>query len=138
MEETVETAGAPDTMGEAVQLDPSFVFSKVSAWIIGIQKLLPNIIVAVLLIAIFLVIGMMVACGVRRWGTHSDRGNLGDVLGSLLKWIVFLIGVLLGLTIVIPSLRPGDLIAGLGIGSVAIGFAFKDILQNGWLACCCS
>lgn len=30
-------------------------------------------------------------------------------------------------------MRPGDLIAGLGVSSVAIGFAFKDILQN-WLA----
>lgn len=36
-------------------------------------------------------------------------------------------------TIVMPSLKPGDLMAGLGVGSVAIGFAFKDILQN-WLA----
>jgi len=34
---------------------------------------------------------------------------------------------------VIPTLKPGDLIAGLGVSSVAIGFAFKDILQN-WLA----
>ena len=133
MEETIETSGAPDTMGEAVQLDPTFVFSKISAWIIGIQRLLPNIIVAVVLIAIFIIIGMMVARGVRRWASHNDRGNLGDVLGSFLKWVVILMGVLLGLTIVIPSLRPGDLIAGLGIGSVAIGFAFKDILQN-WLA----
>lgn len=133
MEETVETAGAPDTMGEAVQLDPAFMFSKISAWIIGIQKLLPNIIVAVVLVAIFIIIGVVVARGVRKWAAHSDRGNLGDVLGSFLKWVVILLGILLGLTIVIPSLRPGDLIAGLGIGSVAIGFAFKDILQN-WLA----
>ncbi|HLL96908.1 MAG TPA: mechanosensitive ion channel family protein, partial [Spirosoma sp.] len=28
------------------------------------------------------------------------------------------------------SFKPGDIIAGLGITSVAIGFAFKDILQN--------
>ena len=33
----------------------------------------------------------------------------------------------------LPTLSPGDLIAGLGVSSVAIGFAFKDILQN-WLA----
>ncbi|QDA36091.1 mechanosensitive ion channel family protein (plasmid) [Paracoccus liaowanqingii] len=40
------------------------------------------------------------------------------------------LGFLLAATIVLPSLRPGDLLSGLGIGSVAIGFAFKDILQN--------
>ena len=37
---------------------------------------------------------------------------------------------MLAVTIVAPSLTPGDLIAGLGVSFVAIGFAFKDILQN--------
>ena len=46
---------------------------------------------------------------------------------------MILLGFLLAATIVIPTLKPGDLIAGLGVSSVAIGFAFKDILQN-WLA----
>ena len=36
-------------------------------------------------------------------------------------------------TIVFPSVNPADLLATLGIGSVAIGFAFKDIPQN-WLS----
>lgn len=47
--------------------------------------------------------------------------------------MVILAGALVALIIVVPTFRPGDLIAGLGITSVAIGFAFKDILQN-WLA----
>jgi small-conductance mechanosensitive channel len=36
-------------------------------------------------------------------------------------------------TIIFPSVKPADALATLGIGSVAIGFAFKDILQN-WLS----
>lgn len=32
--------------------------------------------------------------------------------------------------IIFPTFRPSDLVAGLGITSVAIGFAFKDVLQN--------
>jgi small-conductance mechanosensitive channel len=43
------------------------------------------------------------------------------------------LGALVAMTIVFLSLNPGDLIAGLGVSSIAIGFAFKDILQN-WLA----
>ncbi|MTI22284.1 mechanosensitive ion channel family protein, partial [Fulvivirga sp. RKSG066] len=62
-----------------------------------------------------------------------DRSNLGRMLGGLGKYIVLALGIMFGLTIVIPKLNPGDLIAGLGVSSVAIGFAFKDILQN-WLA----
>lgn len=37
---------------------------------------------------------------------------------------------MLAVSVVAPSIKPGDLLASLGVGSVAIGFAFKDILQN--------
>ena len=43
------------------------------------------------------------------------------------------LGFLVVITIVLPSMRPVDIFASLGVGSVAIGFAFKDILQN-WIA----
>lgn len=39
-------------------------------------------------------------------------------------------GLLVALSIVIPTCRAGDLMQWLGIGGVAIGFAFHDILQN--------
>lgn len=124
---------APDTVEQAIELDPAFALDKVEAWIVGFQKLLPNIVVAVVLLALFWGIGWLVGRGFNAWARRRGRDNLGEVLGSFLKWVVILLGVLLALTIVIPSLKPGDLVAGLGIGSVAIGFAFKDILQN-WLA----
>jgi small-conductance mechanosensitive channel len=41
-----------------------------------------------------------------------------------------LIGLFVALSIVIPTFRAGDLIQLLGISGVAIGFAFRDILQN--------
>ena len=37
---------------------------------------------------------------------------------------------LIAAAIVFPSVQPGDVLGALGIGSVAIGFAFKDVLQN--------
>jgi small-conductance mechanosensitive channel len=89
--------------------------------------------VALVVLLIFIGIGWGVQKGVRSWGRRSDRANLGAVLGSFVKWVVIILGLLVSLIIVLPTFRPGDLIAGLGIGSVAIGFAFKDILQN-WLA----
>jgi small-conductance mechanosensitive channel len=70
------------------------------------------------------------AWALRRTAARRGRANLGAVGGSLVKGAIYIAGFLLAATIVVPSLRPGDLIAGLGIGSVAIGFAFKDILQN--------
>ncbi|WP_245415002.1 mechanosensitive ion channel family protein [Aureimonas flava] len=126
-------ADAPRTVDQAVRVDPAFVLSKIETWVVGFQRLLPNIVVAIVLFALVFAVAWAVERSFRSWANRHDRSNLGAVLGSFVKWVILLVGGLLALTIVIPSLNPGDLIAGLGIGSVAIGFAFKDILQN-WLA----
>ena len=123
----------PDTLREAVQRDPGVILDKIQSWVEGFQQFLPNLVVALVLLLVFVGVGWAVQRSLQRWGKQHDRDNLGAVLGSFLKWVVILAGALVALIIVIPTFRPGDLIAGLGIGSVAIGFAFKDILQN-WLA----
>ncbi|MHC5829262.1 MAG: mechanosensitive ion channel domain-containing protein, partial [Nostoc sp.] len=56
--------------------------------------------------------------------------NLGLVLGRLAQGVTVLIGLFIALSIVIPTFKAGDLIQLLGISGVAIGFAFRDILQN--------
>lgn len=43
---------------------------------------------------------------------------------------MILLGVLLAITIAFPSFTPADLVGALGITGIAIGFAFKDILEN--------
>ncbi len=43
---------------------------------------------------------------------------------------VWLVGVLIASLLIFPGLRLGDLVATLGLGSVAIGFAFQDIFKN--------
>jgi small-conductance mechanosensitive channel len=48
----------------------------------------------------------------------------------LSQGIIILVGLFIALSIVIPSFKAGDLIQLLGISGVAIGFAFRDILQN--------
>jgi small conductance mechanosensitive channel len=60
---------------------------------------------------------------------HKAR-NLGIILGKLAQSGVILLGLLVVLSILFPSFNPGDLIQLLGIGSVAIGFAFHDLFQN--------
>lgn len=45
-------ASAPDTIDETVPIDPAFVLSKVQSWVVGFQKLLPTIVVALVLFAV--------------------------------------------------------------------------------------
>ncbi|GER08139.1 hypothetical protein GCM10007972_04320 [Iodidimonas muriae] len=58
------------------------------------------------------------------------RASLRELLKTLAHLMVWLTGVLIAVTIVFPSVTPGKLLAALGLGSVAIGFAFKDIFEN--------
>lgn len=127
-----EAARPEDVQGE-IDIDPGSILERVDAWVDGAIRLLPNIVTAIVIIAIFFFLGWMAKRVFLNWAKGRDRGNLGAVFGSFLRSLVIAFGILLGLTIVVPTLNLGDLIAGLGVGSVAIGFAFKDILQN-WLA----
>lgn len=58
------------------------------------------------------------------------RQNLVLVLHRVGGTFILFFGFLIALVIAIPGFTPSQLIGALGIGSVAIGFAFKDIFQN--------
>ncbi|KAA8731336.1 mechanosensitive ion channel family protein [Acinetobacter qingfengensis] len=60
----------------------------------------------------------------------NTRQNLVMVLHRVGSTFILFFGFLIALVIIIPGFSPGQLISALGIGSVAIGFAFKDIFQN--------
>ena len=117
------------------QIDANFglAVERVDNWVDGAIRLLPNMAVGLVIFAVFFAFALLSRRLIERSSRRRDRGNLGEVLGGFVKWVVIVLGSLLAATIVVPSLKPGDLIAGLGVSSVAIGFAFKDILQN-WLA----
>ncbi|WP_192499416.1 mechanosensitive ion channel domain-containing protein [Skermanella pratensis] len=66
----------------------------------------------------------------RRGTAGGAARNVGLVLGRPAQWGLTLPGLLVAVTAMFPSVRPVDLFSLLGISSVAIGFAFKDILQN--------
>lgn len=56
--------------------------------------------------------------------------NVATILGRLISSVITILGLFVAAVVVFPAFKPGDLVTGLGITSVAIGFAFKDILQN--------
>lgn len=62
--------------------------------------------------------------------TRKYRPNLGVVFARLVGAAIILLGFLVAFSVVAPSFQASDLIKVLGIGGVAIGFAFQNILQN--------
>lgn len=109
----------------------SVAWEKVQGMINGFIALLPNLVLSLIVFGIFFAVANTVRGLVRRFTRNRRHArNLGLILGRLAQWTILLIGLFISLSIVIPTLRAGDLVQLLGISGVAIGFAFRDILQN--------
>ncbi len=121
-----------DEAGE-IDLNPSMALERIDGWVDGAVKLAPNFIAATIVFLVFFFVAALLKRIVVKTSSSRGRSNLGEVLGGFIRAATLIMGGLVSATIVVPSLNPGDLVAGLGVSSVAIGFAFKDILQN-WLA----
>ncbi|MFT8244698.1 mechanosensitive ion channel family protein [Roseomonas sp. BN140053] len=99
----------------------------------GFFWLLPNIGIGLLVLLGFILGGYAASRTVRFAFGRRGRAELGDLLGAFLRWGLIFVGALVFCTVVFPSVKPSDLLATLGVGSVAVGLAFRDILQN-WLS----
>ncbi|MDX2232232.1 MAG: mechanosensitive ion channel family protein [Leptolyngbyaceae cyanobacterium bins.349] len=114
-----------------MNIQVSAAWEKVQGMINGFIALLPNVVMALLVFTIFFIVAGAIRRLVRRLTRDRRHArNLGLILGRLAQWTILLIGLFISLSIVIPTLRAGDLVQLLGISGVAIGFAFRDILQN--------
>lgn len=63
-------------------------------------------------------------------GSRKHHQNLVTVFRRVGSALILFLGFMVAMIIAVPSFTPGKLISALSIGSVAIGFAFKDIFQN--------
>lgn len=119
----------PDIQGE-VDLNPTLLLERLDNMLDGFIKLIPALVIGFVVLVVFFIIGYIVRNIIRRSTENRSKANLGMVVGRLVQWVVILLGFLIAAAVVVPSVTPGKLLGALGFGGVAIGFAFKDILQN--------
>ncbi|WP_442506056.1 mechanosensitive ion channel family protein [Novipirellula sp. SH528] len=124
-----EVANKNDVPGE-VDVSIDTVWGTVDDMIDGFLDRLPFLLVGVVVFAIFYFAAKLVRRFVRRTTEDKSSANLGRVMGRVAQWVLIFVGLILAVTIMAPSITPGKLLTSLGIGGVALGFAFKDILQN--------
>jgi len=109
----------------------STAWAQVHGMIKGMIAMLPNLVLALIVFLIFYFVAESIKSLVKRMTKkHRRAHSVGLVLGRLSQGIIILVGLFIALSIVIPSFKAGQLIQLLGISGVAIGFAFRDILQN--------
>src|SRR5687768_13692070 len=93
---------------------------------------IPRFILAALLALFFYVIGRVVRALLERGSADDEisRKTLRIALGRIAHGVIAIVGLLVSVAAAFPGFTPGNLIGTLGIGGVAIGFAFKDIFEN--------
>lgn len=64
-----------------------------------------------------------------RWRARRTP-SFATVIPALAGWAVLAAGTVVAVTVAFPSVDPVDVIAGLGVVSIAAGFAFQDIFSN--------
>lgn len=94
------------------------------------RELLVQTAAAVLVAAVVILVGRAFHPLVRRHLRRTGRPSRTRVFTALYRFSVVIVAVLLALTLAFPSVRVADVLASLGILSVAVGFAFKNVLEN--------
>lgn len=99
--------------------------------LIGFVERVPYFVAAIVVMVVFWLLSRLFKKVVRKiLGNRGSHQNLVKVFQRVGGALIFFIGFMIAMVIAIPGFTPAKLIGALGIGSVAIGFAFKDIFQN--------
>lgn len=91
---------------------------------------LPRVGVAVIIIAVGYGLSRLLRAALFAWLRRRRTPSFARVMSKVGGYILLGVALLTATVAAFPSVKPVDLLAGLGFFSVAIGFAFQDILEN--------
>ena len=110
---------------------PDPLRNQLEGYATGFWAILPQLVLSVVFIAfvwaVVRLLNWFLPRSLRRAGM---RRALVDVTMMLLTVAIWFFGALIAVTIAFPTVTPGKALTALGIGGVAIGFAFKDVFEN--------
>ena len=109
----------------------NILIERVQEMVAGLVRTLPQLAIATLVLLVTWGAAALVRGGVKRMtGRTRIRPSLAQLLITLSTVIVWILGFLIAIAVIMPGVNAGTLLAVLGLGSVAIGLAFKDIFEN--------
>ncbi len=107
------------------------VANKLATWLEAIFDLLPNFLVAVLILLVFVGLGKAFRSVVKRFLRNtSDSEALNNLILKVVYLSVILTGAFIALSVLKLDKAVTSLLAGAGIIGLALGFAFQDIAAN--------
>jgi small conductance mechanosensitive channel len=116
--------------GGHVDLDPGVLLASVNGLLDGFLAMLPLLVTALVVLALLLFLARGLRFLAEKALARSSNRGAATAIGRLLHVAMVGLAILIAVTIAFPSMTPARLISFLGVGGIAIGFAFKDIFQN--------
>ncbi|MEF2277423.1 mechanosensitive ion channel domain-containing protein [Deinococcus sp. YIM 134068] len=114
-----------------MNLNIDAAWTRLQGMLQGLIAALPNVIIGLGVFVLFVFVAGLARRGVfALTGRAGHEGGTALVFSRLAGWVVLALGGLVAVTIIVPELNAASLFGALGVGGVAIGFAFKDIFQN--------
>lgn len=113
------------------EIFPEPMRNQLENYTVGFWRILPQLVAAVVFFTfMFIVIRIVQWIVPKSLKKAHVRRALRDVIVMLLTVGFWLFTALITLTIAVPTITPGKALTALGVGGVAIGFAFKDVFEN--------
>lgn len=92
---------------------------------------LPNLVVGTLIAVITFYVATYLRGLVRRLVKSAHRPeSLAVALGRITRWTTVTVGLLVATLVIFPGFTAGQLIQLLGVGSLAVGIAFRNIFED--------
>lgn len=121
----------PELFGSMWSKLPAPLREQLEGYATGFWAVLPQIVLSLLFVLfVWLVVKVVNWTVPRTLRRARMRRALIDVIMMLLTVSIWLFGILIAVTIAFPTITPGKALTALGVGGVAIGFAFKDVFEN--------
>lgn len=95
-----------------------------------VLDVLPRIGLGLGVMVVLYLVGAGVGRLVQRRYCRLDRPSFANVMSRVIRLSAGLVGVLVACTIILPTVKPVNVLGSLGFFSIAVGFAFRDILEN--------
>ncbi|MGK7389390.1 MAG: mechanosensitive ion channel family protein, partial [Candidatus Cyclobacteriaceae bacterium M2_1C_046] len=109
----------------------NLVTDKVETWIETFIRMLPNLVMALLVLIAFYVLGKIIRKAVKKLlSKATDNRSIINLLETIVGVMIIGIGVFIALSILQLDGAVTSLLAGAGIIGLALGFAFQDIASN--------
>lgn len=107
------------------------VTGKLEEWLATAVKMLPNLVVAILVLLVFVAIAKLARKLLAKlFNRFTDNNSIQNLLSSIVYIGILAIGTFIALTILNLDGAVTSLLAGAGVIGLALGFAFQDIASN--------